>query len=317
MHIKLLERLCCPNCKGDLTLQSDEPRGEVVLEGTLRCPTCQARFDIVQGIPVLLPEGTLQEQGVEQESRGQGAEGFHQSSREELLGEVSRHHYLPSMGRAARAFARRLDDHQWILDIGAGWGWHWLDQPDPQIIALDFSLPMLLVARRLLSGQVDGNVHLVCADAINLPFKDGSLDGVWSVQMLQHLPRGRLERCLDRIAQAKKTEASVEVYWINWSMLDRTLLRLLGKRWPKERTEPYYFNMSTPHELLYLLRRSFGGKVSIAYNELIFHPELRLAHRLPLEWLDRALGTLPGMNRWMARQLVGRVLPGGTTPRLE
>ncbi len=42
---ELLEILCCPKDKGELSLRNEE---------TLECNTCKTRFAIKEGIPILL-----------------------------------------------------------------------------------------------------------------------------------------------------------------------------------------------------------------------------------------------------------------------
>jgi uncharacterized protein YbaR (Trm112 family) len=55
MRADLMEILCCPVCKGDLTLTiKREAQGEIV-EGNLRCPKCAVDYPIIDGIPDLLP----------------------------------------------------------------------------------------------------------------------------------------------------------------------------------------------------------------------------------------------------------------------
>ena len=56
MRKKLMEVLCCPVCKGELTLSVTEESGEEVLEGSLRCPACGVDYPISEGIPNLLPQ---------------------------------------------------------------------------------------------------------------------------------------------------------------------------------------------------------------------------------------------------------------------
>ncbi len=56
MKRDLLNILCCPICKGDLKLEvSKEENGEI-LEGTLTCKKCGRTYEIIDGIPNLLPE---------------------------------------------------------------------------------------------------------------------------------------------------------------------------------------------------------------------------------------------------------------------
>lgn len=56
MRKKLMEILCCPVCKGELTLSVTEESGEEVLEGSLRCPACGVDYPISEDIPNLLPQ---------------------------------------------------------------------------------------------------------------------------------------------------------------------------------------------------------------------------------------------------------------------
>lgn len=51
----MMEILCCPICKGDLSLQVAEENESEVLEGTLFCAACRSGYPIHDGIPDLLP----------------------------------------------------------------------------------------------------------------------------------------------------------------------------------------------------------------------------------------------------------------------
>ena len=55
MRPDLLEILCCPVCKGDLTLSETRRDGDEIVEGTLRCARCGVDYPITDGIPDLLP----------------------------------------------------------------------------------------------------------------------------------------------------------------------------------------------------------------------------------------------------------------------
>jgi len=55
MRTDLMEILCCPVCKGDLTLSISRQEGDEVIEGNLSCARCPAEYPITDGIPDLLP----------------------------------------------------------------------------------------------------------------------------------------------------------------------------------------------------------------------------------------------------------------------
>ncbi|MDI9633347.1 MAG: methytransferase partner Trm112 [Methanolinea sp.] len=55
MRRSLLPILCCPVCKGDLTLHVRVEDENEILEGVLHCPACSVDYPIEDGIPDLLP----------------------------------------------------------------------------------------------------------------------------------------------------------------------------------------------------------------------------------------------------------------------
>jgi uncharacterized protein len=55
MKPDLMEILCCPVCRGDLTLTARRSEGGEVVEGTLTCAACHVDYPIEDGIPNLLP----------------------------------------------------------------------------------------------------------------------------------------------------------------------------------------------------------------------------------------------------------------------
>jgi uncharacterized protein YbaR (Trm112 family) len=55
MRRKLLGILCCPICKGELTLKVVEENEVEIMEGTLWCRACGIEYPITEGIPNLLP----------------------------------------------------------------------------------------------------------------------------------------------------------------------------------------------------------------------------------------------------------------------
>jgi uncharacterized protein YbaR (Trm112 family) len=55
MREDLMELLCCPVCKGDLTLEAGRKDGDEIVDGRLRCAHCSVDYPIEEGIPNLLP----------------------------------------------------------------------------------------------------------------------------------------------------------------------------------------------------------------------------------------------------------------------
>jgi len=55
MKRSLMDILCCPVCKGDLTLHVRTEDEKEILEGDLHCAACKVDYPIHEGIPDLLP----------------------------------------------------------------------------------------------------------------------------------------------------------------------------------------------------------------------------------------------------------------------
>ncbi|MDD1714585.1 MAG: methytransferase partner Trm112 [Methanoregulaceae archaeon] len=55
MRQQIIPLLCCPICKGDLSLTVVREDETEILEGTLHCPACNVNYPIEEGIPDLLP----------------------------------------------------------------------------------------------------------------------------------------------------------------------------------------------------------------------------------------------------------------------
>ena len=53
----MIDILCCPVCKGDLSLKVNREDEKEILEGTLRCEKCKNGYPIDKGIPNMLPQG--------------------------------------------------------------------------------------------------------------------------------------------------------------------------------------------------------------------------------------------------------------------
>lgn len=56
MKRDLMEIICCPTCKGDLTLSVEEEDPKEIIKGVLKCGKCGFDYPIEEGIPNLLPK---------------------------------------------------------------------------------------------------------------------------------------------------------------------------------------------------------------------------------------------------------------------
>lgn len=54
MDKSILNDLCCPTCKKDMICVG--VKESKLVTGLLLCENCHARYEIIDGIPILLPE---------------------------------------------------------------------------------------------------------------------------------------------------------------------------------------------------------------------------------------------------------------------
>ncbi|MFO8077796.1 MAG: methytransferase partner Trm112 [Thermoplasmatota archaeon] len=56
MKKNMMDILCCPTCKGELALKVKEEKDNEIINGSLTCSSCKVSYDIIDGIPNLLPK---------------------------------------------------------------------------------------------------------------------------------------------------------------------------------------------------------------------------------------------------------------------
>jgi uncharacterized protein YbaR (Trm112 family) len=56
MKKDLIDILCCPTCKGELSLTITKENDGEIIEGSFTCKTCTHVYPIKDGIPNFLPQ---------------------------------------------------------------------------------------------------------------------------------------------------------------------------------------------------------------------------------------------------------------------
>ncbi len=179
MKRSYLSFLCCPECRGSLTLEGAEGARGVVTTGTLRCAaaTCAQSYPIVNAVPRFVQSGD----------------------------------YASSFGPQWRTFARtQLDDarhHESKLRWDSEVGWSADDLTGKTVVEFGSGAGRFVdVASRLgarlvvgvdITDAVDAsqdnlgdrdNVFFVQADFFKLPLRPGTIDLGYSIGVLHHTP---------------------------------------------------------------------------------------------------------------------------------
>jgi uncharacterized protein YbaR (Trm112 family) len=290
--------LLCPNCQGALDILNKNTM--------LQCNSCSNKYPIKDGIYHLMPSADIQ-QKEEKLFRDQIAQNHLTAPINKIFQTLGRHHCIPVMQKRASDFRQSFSSNCILLDIGGGWGYHWINTTGPVILLIDFSLENLLVAKRLLTAK--NRIILLWADASHLPIRSHVINGVWSSQATQCFPPPVMELFISALQRVLRPDHfACEIYNLNDAKLI-TLANSLGRRCLKK------YCQDTGVEIKLTDARSLrdwfkpicqGAQVDIGYSELFFHPNLKFwpPPMLYPEKLERLLiRLLPSLVRIFARQI--------------
>lgn len=180
MRDALRHHLCCPRCHGDLALGAQVREGEHVMEGALRCPSCERTWPISRGVPRFV--------GIEGDLEGD-------------LGRTAR-----NFGRSWKIW-RHIDDQRYprqflewltpleaqdfrgrrVLDAGCGKGRHLRAMAGfgaAEVVGLDLSDAVDVAFENTRDLP---EVHVLQADMLRPPLR-GGYDMACSVGVLHHTP---------------------------------------------------------------------------------------------------------------------------------
>jgi ubiquinone/menaquinone biosynthesis C-methylase UbiE len=237
---------------------------------------------------------------------GLGAEPEIEVRAREALPYLVEHWYLGPrvrrymMVRRFREVLERADlaDGQRVLDLGCGWayGTFWARALGCRVAGVDLGMDQLRWARGALADAA--TLGLVNANAKALPFRDGTFDRAFSVEMMEHVFRPDRDRVLAEIARVLKRGGKLALSTPN-SASPIEVAKRLAVRWPA-------------------LRRRLPSACfpEAADDAAVYHP-YRYHHPLPLaelrERLARAGFAVEGAKRFLfvAKTLPASLLPAG------
>jgi len=271
MHEGLLELLTCTQCGGAFASEPD----------SIRCEGCGRTCEVVHGIPDLRPEPPDRPRHGEHCRKLMALWSDH-SYRElfdvhfprddDALIRLRHEHeeVAPQRGErrwneigiATGAKGLVVPENGVALDIGCGLGsgLFALARHAGLAIGLDILLSDLLIAKKRFAEAGIDNVAFVCCSALDLPFREGSLDILNAIDVVEHMPdQARF------LAETRRVLRPGGVFFFNspnrYSLFSREPhVKLYGMGYlPRRWMEPYV-----------RLRRGCGyrGKRLLSYCEL-------------------------------------------------
>lgn len=115
------------------------------------------------------------------------------------------------LGRAVRHYTGRYFPRAgWFADAGCGTGQAsaQIEPAERRLVGLDFSLEALLDARRSSSYRA-----LVQCDIRHLPFRDGSLSGVWNLGVMEHFQPDEGHAILREMGRVLRPGGAALLFW--------------------------------------------------------------------------------------------------------
>ena len=193
MKRALVEKLADPLTMIPLSVEAADVSGQDVISGKLRSSE-GGEYPVIRGIPRFV---MTKDDGQTQTGE---AFGFKWKKRDTYDSPASKRNaaewYIDKYGFASLdEWARYFNSRRAIADIGCGSGFSsslWLESPEwtgrAMWVGADISEAIDVAQERLSSIP---NTHFVQADALQLPFPDGSFDTLFSEGVLHHTPSTR------------------------------------------------------------------------------------------------------------------------------
>src|SRR5687767_9905408 len=175
MKEKLLELLACPTCGGDILLaDAGKYEDEEIIEGALRCKTCDHEYKIVRGVPRFAELDKIEADKAET-AENFGWQWTHFTQEDRL--------YAAQFLGWLQPVKPEFFEGKIVLEAGCGKGRHTTLAADwgaKEIVGIDLSAA---VETAYQATKHLPNAHIVQADIYKLPFKR-AFDYAFSVGVL-------------------------------------------------------------------------------------------------------------------------------------
>ncbi len=175
MTPELLNWICCPACKSELTLTAATIAEHGVEEGALACRVCAISYPITRGVPRFVQsDGYVQSFSYEWNR-------FNRVQFDPANGTTeSEDTFTEKTGLTAADVKGKL-----ILDVGCGAGRfsEVVSRWGGRVVGIDYSFAVEASQRNLRDR---GTVDIIQADVFSLPLRENTFDIIFSIGVLHH-----------------------------------------------------------------------------------------------------------------------------------
>ncbi|TSD04469.1 MAG: methylase involved in ubiquinone/menaquinone biosynthesi, partial [Parcubacteria group bacterium Greene0714_36] len=129
--------------------------------------------------------------------------------------------------RTVRYFLKRYFPHQGIfLEAGSGTAETSVRVDKHSggrvLVALDIVFPVLKMCDPVMDARV-------CGDGFHLPFRDGSLDGIWNLGVMEHFTHEQIDEMIREFRRVLKDGERLILFWPAKNSIPQKMLKLVEK----------------------------------------------------------------------------------------
>jgi 2-polyprenyl-3-methyl-5-hydroxy-6-metoxy-1,4-benzoquinol methylase len=217
MKKRLLNYMCCPDCKKDfkLIIEKREAKGDAevkeggeIISGALICEQCMKKYPIIEGVPVILDKKKLKDFAKTKKNWENWWKKVRGQSDIELYDRlwVQAEKNL----EAEPLYKKEYFTGKTVLDAGCGTGRYIASDFSrydcKEIIAVDIGA-QVFEAKKQNNAR---NTHFLQADLTNLPFRKEAFDVITSHGVLHHTPNP--QKAFLKLAEHLKKGGMMAIY---------------------------------------------------------------------------------------------------------
>jgi SAM-dependent methyltransferase len=148
-----------------------------------------------------------------------------------LLKGRERHPYL-------HYFIKYPKNDDLILDLGCGLlaNLNYIKDNGFNVMGVDISFEMLCERK-------SKDLPLICADGLRLPFKKNSFEGLLLVDIIEHLPKGKVDEFMEEVKRVLKESGIIFLHVPLEKSLSYRLLNKFGVIWPRNPNHLHDYNL--------------------------------------------------------------------------